>query len=139
VEEIEDSVKEKKWHDFEEFVGEIFRAHDFTVRKNVRFKGSRRYEIDLVASRGGIVICVDCKKWSKGRYKKSSLKKAAEQQEKRVSEFIKVEKINKKVVPLIVTLFEEDLLKEGDTLFVPLWKLNNFLCNLEAYVDIGQK
>jgi hypothetical protein len=31
--------------------------------------------VDIIAARKNLVFCVDCKKWSGGRYKKSGIKK----------------------------------------------------------------
>jgi len=84
---VEEVLEKFEWKGFEEAVAEIFRENDFLIRKNFRFRTDRSYEIDLVATRSSIAICVDCKQWCKGRYKKSGLKQAAVQQEKRVEEF----------------------------------------------------
>jgi Holliday junction resolvase-like predicted endonuclease len=146
--EIEEVLKNLDWKDFEEFVVNVFSDNNFVVKRNFRFKTKRRYEIDIVASRGNSVVCVDCKEWSKGRYKKSGLKHAVKNQENRVKEFKKFLKKNliaqnvlkiepdSAFYPLIVTLFEEDLIIENNTFIVPVWKLNGFLLELEKYMDL---
>jgi Holliday junction resolvase-like predicted endonuclease len=143
---IEEILENFDWKDFEEIVAEIFRRHDFIVRKNFRFKTKRRYEVDIVAVRQNLVFCVDCKRWSGGRYKKSGIKKSVEMQEKR-TEIIKnildknpilrkALKIKDKfeVKSLLVTLMEEDLAKEKNTFIVPVFKLNSFLLEIENYI-----
>jgi Holliday junction resolvase-like predicted endonuclease len=143
---IEDVLGKLNWKEFEEAVAEIFKENEFFVVKNFRFKTDRKYEIDLIARRGFVILCADCKQWCKGRYKKTGLRQAALEQEKRVEEFEKfLEKsltIRKSLgvkkgdnfYPIIITLFEEEVLKEGRTFVVPVWKLNNFLLNLEEYL-----
>jgi Holliday junction resolvase-like predicted endonuclease len=143
---VEEVLEKFDWKEFEEAVAEIFRENEFFVRKNFRFKTGRRYEIDLIAVRGSTVVCADCKQWCKGRYKKSGIKQAALEQEKRVEEFKRfVEKnlIVRKTLKLeekvsfysfVITLFEEEVAKEDKTFVVPVWKLNNFLLALEEYL-----
>jgi Holliday junction resolvase-like predicted endonuclease len=135
---IEEVLEKFDWQSFEIFVAEIFIANDFRVERNFRFKTGRRYEIDLVAIRSNTVICADCKHWSRGRHKKSGLKHAVAEQERRLEEFKKIRKNlkNCRFYPLIITLFEEEIVKEGRTFVVPVWKLNNFLCNLERYLEL---
>jgi Holliday junction resolvase-like predicted endonuclease len=155
-ESVEDAVKylELGWRDFEDVVAAIFEAHDFSVRRNFRFKtrsrrneAGRRYEIDVIAAKGGSIFCVDCKQWSGGRYKKSAVISAANKQKERTSEFGKFLKGNAaaretlhagksaagkewKTKPLIVTLLEEDITKVRGVFIAPLWKLNAFLLEL---------
>lgn len=135
---IEDCLGKFNWKDFEFTIGDIFRQNEFMVRNNVRFKTKRRYEIDLVASRNGLVFCVDCKRWSRGREKRWGLAKAAKEQEKRTKELrrflesnpiaqgiMKLSAVN--FVPVIATLHEENILREGRTFVVPVKKLNSFI------------
>lgn len=142
---IEEVLENFDWKGFERIVAEIFESNDFRVYRNFRFRTKKRYEIDLIAVRGK-VICVDCKEWGRGRYKKTSLRYAAEKQGKRVKELIKFLKrnpiaqhklkikMNEKFYPLIVTLFQEGLIKEEDVFIVPVWKLNLFLVGLEKHL-----
>ena len=135
---IEDAVGKFDWREFERIVGDIFRQNDFRVSNNFRFKTNRRWEVDLVAVRGGTVFCVDCKRWSTGRSKKWGLAKAAKEQEKRTREmgkFFRSNLIAKSImgipdgrfVPLMATLHEEEILREGSTFVVPVKKLNSFI------------
>lgn len=135
---IEDAVGKFDWREFEGIVGDIFRRNDFRVRNNFRFKTSRRWEVDLVAVRGSTVFCVDCKRWSAGRSKRWGIAKAAKEQERRTAAMGKFFKSNVlarslmgvpngRFVPLMATLHEEEILKEGSTFVVPLKKLNSFI------------
>jgi Holliday junction resolvase len=144
---IEEVLEKFDWRGFERTVAEIFESNDFEVKQNFTFKTKRRYQIDVLARRERIVLCVDCKEWGKGRYKKTGLKYAANSQEERVNQLIKFLKKNliakqmlgidlrkQKFYPLIVTLLEEGLLKESETFVVPVWKLNSFLLDIEKFL-----
>jgi Holliday junction resolvase len=141
---IEEILEKFDWKKFEDLVAEIFRKNEFKVKQSFWFRTKRKYEIDIVAIKGSFVLCIDCKEWGKKRYKKTGLKYAAKNQEKRVKEFIKFIKNNRiiqdkleinpncKFFPLLVTLFEEDLIKENNVFVVPVYKLNTFL--IEGYI-----
>jgi len=134
------------WQDFEKLVAEIFFDNNFRIKQNFRFKTKNRYEVDILAIRNRYVFCIDCKEWGKGRNKKSGLLTAIDKQEKRLDELKKFLKSNpiaknmldvnmkkQKLIPLIVTWMQEDIIRESDTLVVPIWKLNDFLLELENY------
>ena len=143
LEEVLDGID---WREFENFISEIFSKNDYSVKRNFRFKTSRRFEIDLIASRKNLTFCVDCKNWSGGRSKKSGIISAIEKQYLRVQELRKFMRNNfiakkiltieerPKVLPLIVTLLQEDVLKENGIFVVPIWKLNSFLLGVENFV-----
>ena len=143
---MEEVLQKFNWKEFEKFIAEIFQNNGFVIKRNFRFKTKNRYEIDLIATSNRFVFCVDCKMWNQGRYKKTGLKNAINLQEKRVKELEKflnknpiaksLLKINQNysMAPLIVTLHEEDTIKENDTFVVPAWKLNNFVNELENYI-----
>lgn len=141
---LEEVLENFNWKEFEDTVAEIFAINGFKIKKNFRFKTSKRYEIDVIAVKDEHVLCVDCKEWGRGRYKKTSLIYAVEKQEKRTKEFRKF--LNKNLIarssigiknqslePLIVTLFQEDLIKEKEVFIVPVWKLNSFLIEIEKF------
>jgi Holliday junction resolvase-like predicted endonuclease len=139
---IEDVLEKFNWKEFEEVIAEIFRKNNFRTKQNFRFKTKRRFEIDLIALKRNLVFCVDCKEWSKGRYKKTGLRYAVKNQKERTEElkkFIKNNPIAQSSLkidekhefhPLIVTLLEEDLVEENNVFIVPVWKLNNFLIEI---------
>jgi hypothetical protein len=144
---VEEELKNLDWKGFEKAVQEIFELNEFKVKRNFRFKTKRRYEIDLIAIKDRFNFCVDCKRFGKGRYKKSEILKAIKKQEERNKElkkFLRSNMIAKeslkiksmKFYPLLVTLFEEEVIKENQTFVVPVWKLNSFLNEVENYIDL---
>lgn len=145
-EKIEVAAGKFDWREFEKTIGDAFRYNDFKVGNNVRFKFKRRFEIDLVAERGDVIFCVDCKRWSEGRDKTWSLVNAAADQQIRTEQFRKYSNSNlknilsdenvkeKKYVSMIVTLHQENILQEGKTFVVPIGKLNTFILDHETIV-----
>jgi len=143
---IEEILRNFNWREFEEIVAEIFRRNEFKVKQNFKFKIKKKHEIDLLAVKQNLIFCVDCKKWSSGRYKKSGIKIAATKQEKRtrmVRNFLKKNPIamrmlkigqTPKFYSLIVTLMEEDIIQEKKTFIVPIFKLNSFLLESERHL-----
>lgn len=143
---IEDILEKCDWKSFENVVKEIFQENGFHTKQNFRFKTKKRYEIDVIAVRNSRIFCIDCKWWGRGRYKKTGLKNAIKSQEIRTKElqkFLKGNPIAKSILkihsrypvyPLIVTLHEEDMIKEGNTFVVPVWKLNKFATEIEQYI-----
>lgn len=143
--DLEEELKNLDWKNFEKVVQEIFEVNGFRVRRNFRFKTKKRYEIDILAIKDNFNFCVDCKRLGKGRYKKSEIVKAVKKQEERSEELKKFLEINllakeslkiksMKFYPLLVTLFEEEVIKENETFVVPVWKLNSFLNEVETYI-----
>ncbi len=145
-EDIEKIVEEIDWKEFEELVVKILEKHNFLTHHNFRFKMDRLYEIDVLGVKENLVLGIDCKQWSRGRYKKSSLKDAVKTQKDRIEQLCKILNKNSltqevlnlskksKIIPLIVTWFEEDLIKHEDVFIVPIWKFNQFLLNLSEYI-----
>jgi len=143
---IEEIIEKFNWQEFEQLVAKIHENNNFLVKQNFRFKTGRRYEIDVIAVKNNFVLCVDCKEWSRGRYKKSGLVGAVKKQEERVNQlerFLKANLLARKslklgsnyqIHPAIVTWLQEDLIKESNTFVIPVWKLNSFLIDIYSYV-----
>lgn len=55
------------WLEFEEMVAYTFEENDYRVSRRFRFQAEgRRWEIDVLAARKPIVVCAECKHWSRG-------------------------------------------------------------------------
>ena len=55
------------WLEFEEMTAYIFEENRYNVRRRFRFKAEgRRWEIDVLATRKPLVLCVECKHWTNG-------------------------------------------------------------------------
>jgi len=131
---LEEAFQIISWKEFEESVAEIFEKHNFKVKRNFIFKTSKKYQIDLIAERGELIVIVDCKQWGKHRYKTSALKKAALKQNERKEELKKLLGNGKKILPIIVTLNDENFYDFEKVFIVPLFKLNNFLNEIHQFL-----
>ena|SRR3990167_1869018 len=132
--DLENIAASISWQEFENLVAEILRSNGFDVKKNFRFKTKRRFEMDVVGTKSNTVLCIDCKQWKGGRQKKSSLLKAVKDQEERIKHLMKLTNSKSQHHSLIVTLMQEDIIKENNTFVVPVWKLNTFLLEFENYI-----
>ncbi len=135
---IEDILDGMDWRGFEDICSKILEENGWTTKKNFRFKTKSRHEIDILAARENKVLAIDCKHWGIRPGKKSQLRVAAEKQSKRASELGKIRFLDQvkppEVFPLIITWFEEDIIKEKDVWIVPISKLNGFLLDIESYM-----
>ncbi len=132
--EIERVLKNYDWKDFESFVEFVFQQHDYETKRNFRFKTDKRYEVDIIAEKN-VIICVDCKRLSSGRSKRSFLKNSAERHKKRTEELGKFSKKDKKLLPLIITLMDEDIIEYQNVIILPIWKINDFILSLDAGIE----
>src|SRR3989338_3057449 len=133
--DIENVLIDIDWKEFENLISEILKQHDFDIFPNFRFSTKNRYEIDLLAIKNSKIFAIDCKQWRRGRYKISGLKLAIRKQLERCNELRKV-LVGKyeKIIPLVVTFFEENIIEYEDVFVVPLWKFNEFLLDhVETY------
>ena len=55
------------WLEFEEMVAYTFEENGYDVSRRFRFQAEgRRWEIDVLAVRGPLVVCAECKHWASG-------------------------------------------------------------------------
>ena len=77
------------WKEFEDFTSVALEKSGYSVWKNVRFKHEgTRYEIDVIGCRKPLVICIDCKHWSR-RIGSSALNKIVQAQKRRTESLAK--------------------------------------------------
>jgi Holliday junction resolvase-like predicted endonuclease len=71
------------WAEFEGIAAQAFEANGCLAIRNFHFKcASRKWEIDILALRKPLVLCVDCKHWKRG-WQRAAIEKAVEEQLKR--------------------------------------------------------
>lgn len=62
--DLEKASELLQWREFEAMAAFALENNGYSVTKNLRFKhDGRRYEIDVVACRKPLILCVDCKHW----------------------------------------------------------------------------
>jgi len=121
------------WREFEAEVRKICEAHEFNTLFRYNFKDEYgRAEIDVIAEKGRILLCIDAKLYSKNRYRVSQLKKEAEKHVKRCERFSK--KVGKKAIPIITTLIDDFIYYYEGCIIVPFHFLNHFLAEIYTYL-----
>jgi len=135
------------WKDFEGLCVEALRSHGYEVVAPFRFKmDGKKYEVDVVAHKGEVLLCVDCKHWKTKRGQRSKVKDAAANHfDKCLRLALSADSLRKAglkiyggsyIVPVMVTLMDLGFKKPLDGVFVvPILKFNNFLLELEAHLD----
>lgn len=125
---------EISWQEFETEVKRICEIHEFkTTFRHIFRDELGKAEIDVVAERGKILLCIDAKLYSKHRYRISQLKKEAEKHVMRCERFSK--KVGKKAVPVIITLIDDSVYYHGGCIIVPFHSLNHFLTEIYYYLS----
>jgi len=122
------------WQEFEEHIRDILSYHDFDVQFRKVFKaGGRGYQIDVVGLRRNLCLCIDGKKYGRGRNRKSSLKSEAMKHYNRC--LAHEEAFGVRSIPIIVSWLDDNMVVENGCIFVPVHMLNDFLLNMDAVLD----
>jgi hypothetical protein len=130
IEDLQRVSREAVWQNFERLTAFVFAENDFSVKINtVRTLNKRRRQYDVIAKRSDKTFLIECKKWAGNRYRLSALKRAAEQHRER-SEFYR-RLTDEDVIPVIVTLIEEEISFCEGIPVVPILKLNSFINEVE--------
>jgi Holliday junction resolvase-like predicted endonuclease len=135
-----------RWQEFEEITAVALKNNGYTVHSNVRFKHEGcRWEIDVVACRKPLVLCVDCKRWQHA-ITPSALKKIVKEQIQRVhalTDSLPNTKINlecthwerAKFVPAVLSLIPSPFKFYEHVPIVPVLQLQDFIGQLPAYIE----
>ena len=133
------------WDEFEELAYAIFKGNDYRVARNRRLKhGAKRFQIDLVAVKDPLVLCVDCKHWRYG-YSPSRARAAALGQVARaeaVADMLSHLTLDAStaarslyVLPVILTLMDVPFRFIDRVPIVPIYRLKSFLDDLPPIPD----
>jgi len=122
------------WQQLEHAVRECMEKNMFTVQFRKVFHGkNRKFEIDVVAKRSGLVLAVDCKRYGRSRHRTSALRGQC------ATHAIRCEVLSRKegttVYPVIVTMLDDGLFFINGCLVVHLTTLNDFLVHLDEYLE----
>ncbi|HMK47105.1 MAG TPA: hypothetical protein VK436_10810 [Methanocella sp.] len=122
------------WQEFEEHIRDILSCYDFDVQFRKVFKsGGRGYQIDVVGLRRDLCLCIDGKKYGRGRRRESSLKAEAAKHYNRC--LAHEDAFGIKSIPIIVSWLDDNMVVENGCIFVPVYMLNDFLLNLDAILE----
>jgi Holliday junction resolvase-like predicted endonuclease len=134
------------WQEFEEIAALALKNNGYTVQNNVRFKhDTKRWEIDVVACKKPLVICIDCKHWQRA-IASSPLKRIVELQSQRTKaladslpnislklECAKWEKA--KFIPAVLSLIPSAFKFYHQVPIVPVLSLQDFIYQLPVYTE----
>lgn len=124
---VEDVAPALHWRDFEGLAAGILESDGFEVRRNYR-ASKPRMEIDVVGTRMGIAMLVDCKHWQR----RSALAAAAGRQAARAERWAVMHKMP--AVPVIVTLHEWRASTDGIPV-VPVSKFRSFVAEFFGMLE----
>ncbi|MEM2211332.1 MAG: hypothetical protein QW372_06510 [Nitrososphaerales archaeon] len=134
---VEEVSKFLSWKDFESFVSFISSQNGYSVSKRVRWK-KHSMEIDVLAIKNDLGLAIDCKHWK--RINHSAMNKIVQLQIERARRFMRSNlssKLNVKfTLPIIVTLYSNDINFINKVPIVPISKFQNFLLEFTGYLNL---
>jgi Holliday junction resolvase len=126
IEDLQKVSKEVVWQNFERLAAFIFEKNDFQIKTNiVKTSNKKRRQYDVIAEKKDKTFLIECKKWAGNRTRLSALRAAAKKHIER-SEFYR-NLTNENVIPIIVTLIEEEIRFIEGVPIIPILKLNSFI------------
>jgi len=135
-----------EWTEFESIAAQAFQANRFIVLQNFRFKhAGKRWEIDILACKEPLIVCVDCKQWRR-RWSVAAIVKAVETQIERTQAFTDAlincfqkagltDWKSAQLVPLILSLAPGSIKFHNKVPIVPVLQLQDFINKLPLEVD----
>lgn len=135
-----------QWKEFEDMAVFALEQNGYDVSKNFHFSHlGHRWEMDVIAYRKPLVICIDCKHWRRG-VAPSALKKIVNEQIERTSalaDFLRSSKTKlecaswnyAKLLPVILLLFTGRFKFYNDVPIVSVLQFQDFINQLPAFVD----
>ena len=137
-------VRYLSWNDFERYISELLQKFDFQTYVNFRISVNKmRREVDIIAKRDNLILCIDAKHWNK-RITQSVLLKIVENQKERCRliakspyELFKIFRDlmyydNVYLVPIIIELFESKTNFIDGVYVIPWIAINEFLLAFEV-------
>lgn len=129
------------WREFERFTASILEAYGYTVYRGFRFKSmGRRWEIDVLALKRPVVLCLNCKHHLRQNWymlRKATLEELSRTEA--LKQALKNLKLNPKpsrgwwILPVLVTLFKpRERVYEGVPI-VQITEFGNFLEELTLH------
>jgi hypothetical protein len=138
--QLRDAARALTWQEFEKFAERCLEDAAFRTEKNVQVKGDdRRWQIDVVGSRGQLVLTIDCKHWNTpGSI--SRFKPAADHQRTATLHLLTMlgekrlgRESERQALPMILTLSEPPAQFVEGAALVSVEKLPNFLSSVTPY------
>lgn len=131
------------WREFEDFTAALVDAYGYAVYRSYRFKSiNRRWEVDILAIKKPILLCLNCKHFLKQSW--SSLRRAALEELERAEALrqalpkLKLEPKPSKgwrILPTIITLLTPKFKFYDKIPIVKVTELGSFLEELSLHTD----
>jgi hypothetical protein len=132
--ELEGVAEGSVWQHFERLTAFIFEQNGFRVSVGtVKTRNRQRRQYDVIARKNGRTLLVECKRWSKNRYRLPALRRAIGQHRERVQFYKEI--TQEDAVPVMVTLIEEEIRMFEGVPLVPVHRLNAFISELDNLAD----
>lgn len=133
------------WLEFEEMVSYVFEENDYRVLRRFRFMAEeRRWEIDVLAIRPPLVVCSECKHWTKG-LGNAAAKKTVETHLEKTRVFseniiktagkLGLSREQAVVVPIALSLMPAPMRLYKNVPIVSVLELPSFLSELGGHLD----
>ncbi len=130
------------WQEFEAFTEECLQTVGFDTQKGLIVKDdSRRWQIDVIAKKGPMILAIDCKHWESPGYE-SKLSNAAEHQKLALQALIQqmvargeVGREGLLALPMILTLFEPRARVVGGVVVVSIEQFGDFLERVSPFAS----
>ena len=134
-------AKTLTWQEFEKFTEECLWEAGFKAERNVRVKGSKRsWQIDVVGSRGQLLLSFDCKNW-KPPNSPSRFKNAIQHQREATRALLASIALKNSprqtvcALPVILALHDPPASTSGGVILLSIQKLPDFLEKVSPYYE----
>ncbi|MFQ6010640.1 MAG: restriction endonuclease [Nitrososphaerales archaeon] len=131
---VEQASRNLTWKNFEDFVSHILASNGYETV--TRHHIGRLAEIDIISWDRHLALIIDCKHWKKPT--KSSLGRIVSNQINRAKILIEINYFKespKTLIPIIVTLQEEEGQLYSGVPIVPIQKFDTFLRELDGNLE----
>jgi hypothetical protein len=130
------------WQEFERFGEECLVTAGFQTKKGLIIsRDGRRWQIDLVAKKGLMILAFDCKHWNSPSYPSKFTNAAAHQKLATIAlmrDLMDEKELSREgsyALPIILTLFDPRTQIAGDAVLVSVDKLPDFLNGVTPYSE----
>uniref|UniRef100_A0A7C2VH94 Restriction endonuclease type IV Mrr domain-containing protein n=1 Tax=Ignisphaera aggregans TaxID=334771 RepID=A0A7C2VH94_9CREN len=136
-----------EWHDFEKYISRVFTEFGWEVYSNYVHTKADRFQIDVIAldAISKLSMFIECKHWKRMRSIQSSIDEIASKHLMRIERYqrncewvcIKINKLRsiRYILPTIITLHDLPVKVVNGIPIVPIFKLVDFVINLDRYID----
>ncbi len=137
--DLKEVAKSLNWQEFEKFTEECLNNTGFVTERNVRFQAEgRKWQVDVVGAKGGLLLCFDCKHWRPPNYPSRFISAATHQRKAAIlfatqGRAPNPDNPNKSVLPIILTLHEPFDSLYREVVLLSIEKLPDFLDNINPF------